>query len=197
MRQPLTIIARLDKRGSGIIIPNMKQALIIIDYQNDFVDGSLGFPGAEALEERIISLIEKAKADGAEILFTQDTHGCDYMHTEEGRNLPVPHCLKGSEGWKIRGKLGEIAQQSKVFEKPTFPSAELFDYLRKDEYSKIGLCGLDTSICVIANAVMAKAAQPNAHIVFYRFASGSGDPEAEETAVRAMKRLHIEVVEHL
>lgn len=169
------------------------KCLIVIDYQVDFVDGALGFPGAEKIEGRISSLIKEYKEKGDEVLFTKDTHHEDYMVTEEGKNLPVPHCIKGSKGHEFYGDIGELAKDCRVFEKATFPSSELLHYLESKDYEEIALCGLDTSICVISNAIIAKAACPNAHIVVYRGASGSGDAEAEEAAIKAMKRLHIEI----
>lgn len=169
------------------------KCLIVVDYQVDFVSGSLGFPAAPGLEKEIVSLIIKYKEEGADIYFTKDTHEGDYMVTEEGKNLPVPHCLKGTPGYEFYGEIKELAKEGVVVEKPTFGSAKLLHLLEEKDYSEIALCGIDTSICVISNAVLAKAACPNAHIVVYRKASGSGDPEAEEIAVKAMQRLQIEV----
>lgn len=169
------------------------KCLIVIDYQNDFVDGALGFPGAEKLEKRIASLIKEYSGRGDEVLFTKDTHEENYMSTEEGKNLPFPHCIAGSKGHEFYGEIKDLAKNCKVFEKPTFPSVELMKYLEGKEYEEIALCGLDTSICVISNAVIAKAACPNSHIVVYRGASGSGDIEAEEVAIKAMKRLQVEI----
>lgn len=169
------------------------KCLIVIDYQVDFVNGALGFPGAEKLESRIASLVKEYKSRGDEVLFTKDTHYGNYMATEEGKNLPVPHCIKGEKGHDFYGEIKELAIDCKVFEKETFPSSELLYYLAGKDYEEIALCGLDTSICVISNAVIAKAACPNAHIVVYRDASGSGDKEAEEVAIKAMQRFQVEV----
>ena len=169
------------------------KCLIVVDYQVDFVTGALGFAGAEEIEGNILKLIEEYEGRGDDVLFTLDTHEEDYMATEEGKNLPVPHCLKGTAGWELFGKLKEVAKRHTCFEKPTFGSAELLGYLQKKNYEEVALCGLDTSICVISNAVIAKAALPNAHIVCYAKASGSGDKEAEEIALKQMKRIHVEV----
>ena len=169
------------------------KALIVVDYQVDFVTGALGFAGAEEIEGSILRLIEEYEGRGDDVLFTLDTHEDDYMKTEEGKNLPVPHCIKNSEGWQLYGKIKEAAKGHPCFEKPTFGSAELLDYLRKKNYEEVALCGLDTSICVISNAVIAKAALPNAHIVCYAKASGSGDKEAEAVALKQFQRIHVEI----
>ncbi len=169
------------------------KALIVVDYQVDFVTGALGFEGAEEIEGNILRLIEEYEGRGDEVLFTLDTHQDDYMETEEGKNLPVPHCIRGSKGWRLYGDVEKAAKGHTCFEKPTFGSAKLFDYLRSKDFEEVALCGLDTSICVISNAVIAKAALPNAHIVCYAKASGSGDKEAEEVALKQLRRIHVEI----
>ena len=104
----------------------MKQALIVVDYQNDFVDGALGFPKAKELEEPICQKIEQARKEGAEVIFTFDTHGGDYLSTQEGRKLPVPHCMKNSEGWQLYGRVAALKEEGdRCFEKPCFGSWEL------------------------------------------------------------------------
>ena len=182
----------LSAKASSRYHEHMK-ALIVVDYQVDFVSGALGFAGAEEIEGNILRLIEEYEGRGDDVLFTLDTHQEDYMETEEGKNLPVPHCIRGSDGWQLYGKVKEATKGHPCFEKPTFGSAELLDYLRKKDYEEVAVCGLDTSICVISNAVLAKAALPNAHIVCYADASGSGDKEAERIAIAQMKRIHVEI----
>lgn len=172
----------------------MRKILIVVDFQNDFVDGSLGFAGAKDLENPIKSLINSYEANGDEVVFTRDTHEKDYLSTEEGKNLPFEHCIEGTPGVEFYGEIATLSKNHKIFKKPTFPSGELYEYLRQGEYEEIGLCGLDTSICVLSNAVMAKAAQPNAHIKVYANASGSGDKEAEEVALKALSRIQVEIV---
>ena len=117
----------------------MKQALIVVDYQNDFVDGALGFPKAKELEEPICQKIEQARKEGAEVIFTFDTHGEDYLSTQEGRKLPVPHCMKNSEstqegrklpvphcmknseGWQLYGRVAALKEEGdRCFDKPCF-----------------------------------------------------------------------------
>ena len=97
----------------------MKKALIVVDYQKDFVDGALGFEKAVQLEQAICRKIEQAREQGEEILFTFDTHGDDYLQTQEGRNLPIEHCKKGSDGWQLYGKVEQLrCPEDRCFDKP-------------------------------------------------------------------------------
>lgn len=168
----------------------MKKLLIVVDYQNDFVNGSLGFPDAYKLDEKICKLIEESD----DVIFTLDTHDEKYMETMEGKKLPVPHCIKGSEGHKIYGKTASYINKAKaIFEKPTFPSLELANYLRENPYDEVYLVGLVTNICIISNAVMVKAALPNAKIVVLKDYVDTYDKEAGDIALKALSSLHIEV----
>ena len=107
----------------------MKKLLLVVDYQKDFVDGSLGFSGAEQLEGPICEKIEACRAQGAEVAFTFDTHKENYLETQEGKKLPVPHCIKGTEGWEIIDQLREDTVDRTVIDKPTFGSAALGERL--------------------------------------------------------------------
>lgn len=173
----------------------MKRLLIVVDYQNDFIEGSLGFAKAASYYGRIKSLIAEFEAAGQDVVFTRDCHDENYLHTEEGRNLPIIHCQKGTDGVKFYGELEGMSASHEVFEKVTFGSSELGHYLEKRDYQEIVLCGLDLSICVAANAVIAKSFCPNAHIVVDLSASGSGDEEAAKAAISALRRLEVEVVD--
>lgn len=170
----------------------MKKLLIVVDYQKDFVDGALGFPGAEALAERIQAKIEAYRRAGDEVAFTFDTHTEAYLHTQEGRNLPVPHCLEGSEGWELYPPL-KVLPGEKVFQKPGFGSTELFDYLRSNCYESIELVGLVSSICVISNAVLAKTAQPETPILVPADCTAGFDKQLHHAALKVMEGLQIKV----
>ena len=136
-----------------------KKILVVVDYQKDFVDGSLGFDGAQQLDDLIVQRIEQTLLEGGELVFTFDTHGADYLQTSEGRALPVPHCLRGSEGWQLFGHTaGYLPRASRIFEKETFGSLELARYLADGGYDEVELCGLVSNICVVSNALLAKAA---------------------------------------
>ena len=170
----------------------MKKLLIVVDYQKDFVDGALGFPGAEKLAGPIQNKIEVYRAAGDEVVFTFDTHGPDYLQTQEGKNLPVSHCLEGSEGWGLYPPL-TVAEGEKVFRKPTFGSADLFDYLRSNAYESIELVGLVSSICVISNAVLVKAALPEARVSVDARCTACADPAMNEKALDVMEGLQVAV----
>lgn len=169
----------------------MKKLLIVVDYQNDFVNGSLGFPLAQKLEDGIAAKIEEYKND--EIIYTLDTHYKNYADTQEGKNLPVSHCIKGTNGHKLYGKIQKLLEGRRYFEKSTFPSLELGKYLEGKDYDIIELCGLVSNICVISNAVIAKAACPEAQIIVDSTLTASADPELNQKAIDVMKGLQITV----
>lgn len=172
----------------------MKQCLIVVDYQNDFIDGALGFDGAIDIKDTIVEKIKDYKDRGQDVLFTIDTHKDNYMETEEGQHLPVIHCVEGTHGHQIQSDVkSQIEEEDKQFVKYTFPSLELGTYLKEQEYDEIELCGLVSNICVISNAVIAKSALPNAHIVVDAEATRSFDLVLHEKSLDVMEGLHIEV----
>lgn len=173
----------------------MKKLLIVVDYQQDFVSGALGFAQARELEESICEKIEEYRKDGQDILFTFDTHGEDYLSTQEGRNLPVVHCVKGSEGWRLYGKVAAYQNQAiACLCKRTFGSVELADFLREHPYDVVELAGVVSSICVISNAVIAKAALPEAEIRIDARCTAGGDPQLHEKALDVMQGLQMNVI---
>lgn len=174
----------------------MKKLLVVVDYQNDFVNGSLGFPGAEALEETICEKIRAYQKAGNDVVCTLDTHGEDYSETQEGHKLPIPHCLRGTQGWELYGKTAELLKDCRKFEKPVFGSARLFEFLRETPYSSIELCGLVSNICVISNAVLARTAQPEAEIVVDAACTASNDPALNEAVLRVLEGLQVTVLHH-
>lgn len=157
----------------------MKKLLIVVDFQNDFVSGSLGFEGADLLDD---------------VIFTLDTHYSDYLSTNEGQHLPVEHCQKGTTGHELYGKVKSLSEDALMFEKPTFPSLELANYLIKHNYSEVELCGLVSNICVLSNAVMVKSALPNAQIIVDAKATDSFDKDLHEKSLDVMSGLHIKVI---
>lgn len=171
------------------------KALIVVDYQVDFVCGALGFEGAEKLEDIILGKIEQCRRDGGQVIFTLDTHGEDYLNTAEGRKLPIVHCVDGTEGHKLYGKVADAVQEGDiVIKKPSFGSMELADLLGKCRFEEVELCGLVTDICVLSNAVIAKAALPEAKIIVDGSACGTADPEAHTRALDSMRGVQIEVI---
>lgn len=173
----------------------MKKILLVIDYQNDFVDGALGFQKALVLEEDIARKIETYRKNGDEIAFTFDTHAKDYMDTQEGRNLPVPHCIKDTEGWKLYGKIAGLCNDSdKRFEKNTFGSMELASYLAQNKYDSIELVGVVSNICVLSNAVLAKAALPEADILIDASCTAGNDDRLNDAALDVLEGIQIKVI---
>ena len=173
----------------------MKRLLVVVDYQNDFVDGALGFQGAELISHNIAELIKEFRNNGDEVVFTYDTHDADYLETVEGQNLPVPHCIKGSQGWELYPEINELLGDSKVFEKPGFGSNDLGHYIERNKYEEIYLCGLVSDICVFSNAIIAKAfSSPYTKIKIVRNATSSFDLEMQEKSFDVLKHLHIEII---
>ena len=173
----------------------MKILLIVVDYQNDFVNGSLGFEKAQLLEEHIIQLIKEYHLNGDEIIYTMDTHQQNYLETYEGHHLPVEHCIENTEGWQLYGKVGELLQDCLCFKKPTFPSLDLAYYLEDKEYKDITLVGVVSHICVLSNAIMAKAAQPDTPIRVDLRGTSSGDEKVHHESIDVMKSMQIEIIE--
>lgn len=172
----------------------MKELLIVVDYQKDFVDGALGFAGAETLDGPIARRIAQCREGGGDVIFTMDTHGEDYLSTMEGSKLPVAHCLKGTPGWQLYGQVGEALRPGDpVFEKETFPSLDLADWLRGRDYDAVELCGLVSHICVLSNAVMVKAALPNARITVDARLTASYDPDLHQKTLDVLEGIHITV----
>ena len=173
----------------------MRKCLIVVDYQNDFVTGSLGFAKAEQLDGRIADKIAKCRNEGWEIVFTFDTHEENYLQTNEGRNLPVEQCIKGTNGHKLYGRTAKMLKESdKCFYKPSFGSAELFEYLKAERFDKVELCGVVTNICVISNAVLAKTALPESEISVDSACVASNNGSLNRAALDVMQSLQINVL---
>lgn len=171
----------------------MNKLLIVVDYQNDFVDGALGFAKAKTLEPYIVELIKSYRAEGHDVMFTLDTHQEDYLSTEEGKSIPTPHCIRGTYGHKLYGKVNKLSGGSYIFEKRSFPSSQLCFYLRGCNYEEITLVGVVSNICVLSNAIMAKAALPKAHIIIDAKGCASPDEELEKKAYEVARGMLIEV----
>ena len=172
----------------------MKSILIVVDYQKDFVDGSLGFPGAEKVEPVLTEKIALRRKQGWTVAFTFDTHGSGYLGTQEGTKLPVPHCLRGTPGWELYGGVAGMRHKGDpCFEKPAFVSMELAEYLARERYGRVELVGLVSNICVISNAVLAKAALPEAEVSVDAACTGSGDETLNREALDVMQGLQITV----
>lgn len=172
------------------------KVLAIIDMQKDFIDGALGTPEATAILPAVVQAVHSFEGT---VLFTRDTHGPDYLQTQEGRNLPVPHCIRGSEGWQLAPQLQEYAaiHASPIFDKPTFGSRALADFLLEihttEPIEEITLIGLCTDICVISNALNLKAALSEVPISVIESCCAGVTPESHKTALRAMQMCQITI----
>ena len=168
----------------------MSRVLIVIDMQNDFVTGSLGTKEAQDIVPKVVDKVNKALANGDRIIFTKDTHYEFYMQTLEGEKLPIPHCIKGTEGWEIIPQLKEVATE--VIEKYTFGSFIALPSLVQlaDEIELIGLC---TDICVVSNALILRAITPNRKIVVDSSCCAGTSKEAHDSALTVMKMCQIDV----
>ncbi len=174
----------------------MKKCLIVIDYQNDFVTGALGFEAAKELDDGIAARIQEYHENGDAVLFTLDTHDEKYLSTYEGKHLPIAHCIKGTEGHGLFGKTGNAKKESDmVFEKETFGSQKLFDYLRQTPFESIEFCGVVSNICVISNVVLARTAQPETEILLHSALTASNDAEQNQAALRVMESLQVHVID--
>ncbi len=165
--------------------------LIVVDMQVDFTTGSLGSEAASAI---IPKVVEKVKGYEGRVIFTRDTHFADYAQTQEGRRLPVSHCVKGTEGWEICQALKPFAHT--VLDKVTFGSTELPRLIAEEgePVEEIELCGLCTDICVISNAMIVKAAFPEARVVVDAALCAGVTEESHKTALLAMQAVQIDIV---
>lgn len=173
-----------------------KKKLVVIDVQNDFVTGSLGTKEAQAMLPR---LIEKVKTFDGEILMTRDTHEANYMETQEGRMLPVPHCIRGTEGWALVPELEAIRveQNLKVYDKPCFGSLELVADMKaayeRGELESLELVGICTDICVVSNALMLKSTMLELPMYVDADCCAGVTPEKHEAALEVMRSCQVNV----
>ncbi len=174
----------------------MNKILIVVDYQNDFVTGSLGFSRAEAIEDAIYHKIGEYLKEGQDVAFTLDTHySQNYEKSQEGKKLPIMHCDYESSGWELYGKIAQMKNdQTMTFSKYTFGSIDLAEYLKGREYDQVELVGVVTDICVISNAILVKAALPEAEIIIDALCVASHNPEMEKKAFDIMENLQMTVV---
>ena len=175
----------------------MNRVLVVVDMQNDFIDGSLGTKEAVAIVENVVNEISK---DYDHVICTRDTHQENYMETNEGRHLPVLHCVEGSEGWQIRDEVMKAVERKSSYEiinKPTFGSEKLIEVLkqydREERIEEITLIGLCTDICVVSNALLVKAAFPEIVLSVKDKCCAGVTPESHEAALATMRMCQIEV----
>ena len=173
----------------------MRKILIVVDMQNDFIDGALGTAEAVAIVPHVV---EKMRSyDPWNIYLTRDTHYENYPETQEGQNLPVAHCIKDTDGWQLRAEIAEAAAGATIIDKPTFGSVELASKLmieRAQEALEIEMVGLCTDICVVSNALLCKAAMPEASITVDAACCAGVTPEKHRAALETMRSCQIRII---
>ena len=197
----------------------MKNVFIVVDMQNDFVDGALGTPEAQAIVNKVADQIRARANKDTILLVTKDTHNTDYMETLEGKNLPVAHCIKNTHGWELAPAIQEAIYDTRdkyfgfdsycpyvadhIVCKPTFGSMDLQNLLfviddmtgtQSGEIAEITLCGLCTGICVLSNAILCKATMPEVPIKVIEDCCACVTPASHQTALDAMKLCQIEII---
>ena len=178
----------------------MTDLLIVVDMQADFVSGALGSPEARAIVPAVAGRIRRAQEEGTRVLFTLDTHAENYLSTREGRYLPVPHCIKGTPGWALVPEIAAArTPDMPLLEKPTFGSTSLAHLAARQAASSGGagmvieLCGVCTDICVVSNALLLKAALPEADLVVDSRLCAGVTPEKHAAALETMRSCQIDV----
>lgn len=173
----------------------MKKILVVVDMQKDFVDGSLGTAEAVMMVDNAAKKIENFDGD---IIVTYDTHAENYLETQEGKNLPVVHCIKGTDGWQLNEAVQEALNKKTyiVFEKPTFGFVEIADYIKKSynpDEIEIELIGLCTDICVVSNALLLKSYFPETKLSVDSACCAGVTPESHDAALLTMKMCQVQV----
>ncbi len=175
-----------------------KKYLIVVDMQHDFIDAALGTAEAREIVDRAADYIREKKAQGYTVIATLDTHGEDYMATREGRKLPVPHCIRGTEGWKLHPAVEAALQGDMLLEKPTFGSVKLPEILAEGleagDRLTVELIGLCTDICVVSNALLIKARFPEAEVAVKADCCAGVTPEKHRAALETMASCQIDII---
>lgn len=169
----------------------MKRLLVVVDMQNDFLTGALKNEAACEILPAVKAEISKSRGAGIDVVFTRDTHGANYAHTQEGRNLPVVHCVKDTWGWKIADGLHT---DERIFDKPTFGSVELAKFVREQGYDAVRIVGVCTDICVLSNAFLIKAYCPETVVEVCSDLCAGVTMESHRTALAAMAGCQIKIV---
>lgn len=170
----------------------MRQILVVIDMQTDFIDGALGTPEARAVLPRVEALLRNWHGD--RIYATRDTHEADYLSTAEGKALPVPHCIRGTPGWEIHPALAPLLEGAVVIDKPSFGSLELAERLAGEEGPiSIEMVGLCTDICVVSNALLLKARLPETPLSVNAACCAGVTPESHQAALTTMRMCQVDI----
>lgn len=169
-----------------------KKLLVVVDMQNDFIGGALGTKEAQNILPAVRARIADARKEGEVVVFTRDTHGEEYLSTQEGKNLPVPHCIAGTAGHEIAA--GLCLAGERVFDKPAFGSIELAAYVKERGFAAVELVGVCTDICVISNALLIKAFCPEAEVCVRAGCCAGVTPQSHQTALAAMRACQVKIL---
>ena len=170
----------------------MKKLLVVVDMQKDFIDGALGTPEAAAVVAKVREKILSYPAE--DVYATMDTHGEDYLSSQEGQRLPVVHCLRGTEGWSLHPDIAPLIRLDRIFEKPSFGSVKLAETLAAlPDIEEIELVGLCTDICVVSNALLLKAFLPETRVAVDSACCAGVTPEKHLAALETMRSCQVEV----
>ncbi len=169
-----------------------KKLLVVVDMQNDFIGGALGTQEAQSILPAVRARIADARKEGEEVAFTRDTHGEEYLSTQEGKNLPVPHCIADTAGHEIAA--GLCLAGERVFDKPAFGSIELAAYVKERGFAAVELVGVCTDICVISNALLIKAFCPEAEVCVRAGCCAGVTPQSHQTALAAMRACQVKIL---
>lgn len=172
----------------------MSKVLVVVDMQNDFISGSLGTEEAQAVVPAVVEKIRNRKAEGYDIIVTIDTHGPDYLNTQEGRKLPVEHCIRGSFGWQLQEDIAREAGDCRRYEKETFGSRDLARDLGERPPEKIEFVGLCTDICVVSNVLGVKAWLPETPICVDSTCCAGVTPQSHQAALDTMASCQVEIL---
>lgn len=173
----------------------MKELLVVIDMQKDFIDGVLGTKEAVKIVPKVVEKIKEFQKNGQDVIFTKDTHTEQYMDTQEGKKLPVIHCVKGTEGWNFVDELQPLAKDCLVLEKPGFGSVTLAGIVGDKKYEKVTLIGVCTDICVISNALLLKGHHTELPIFVDAGCCAGVTPLSHNNALEAMKLCQVSILE--
>ncbi|MBQ8375363.1 MAG: cysteine hydrolase [Clostridia bacterium] len=169
----------------------MKKLLVVIDMQNDFVFGALGSKEAQSILPAVKETIEEFKKAGQTVVFTRDTHENDYLSTQEGKYLPVPHCIRGEKGWEI---VDGLRENERVFNKPTFGSLALAEYIKAENFDEVTLIGVCTDICVASNALLIKATCPELPLRLIKNCCAGVTPQTHEAAIATLASCQVQIL---
>ena len=168
------------------------KVLVVVDMQYDFINGSLGSPEAISIVSNVINKIKEFNNNNDEIIYTKDTHYDNYLNTLEGKNLPVEHCIKNTNGWNIPDEI--YLKDKIVLEKETFGSVKLIEYLKTIDFDEIQFIGLCTDICVVSNVLLTKATFPTKRIIVDSLCCAGVTPKSHAEALNTMKMCQIDVI---